>query len=92
VREGVADGFSKCARWEMPLGGLQTTTSPIPTAGGAPRNAYEETRDTAPSGSHSRDSAVPISQKVAFAPEASDGGGAPIPTNCYNSPVPPVTP
>jgi len=22
VREGVADGLSKCARWEMPLGGL----------------------------------------------------------------------
>ena len=22
VREGVTDGFSKCARWEMPLGGL----------------------------------------------------------------------
>jgi hypothetical protein len=22
VREGVVDGFSKCARWEMPLGGL----------------------------------------------------------------------
>ena len=32
VREGVADGFSKCARWEMPLGGLHFFKRPLEAA------------------------------------------------------------